>query len=393
MILVLNSGSSSMKYQLFDDSENVIATGLVEKIGEQIGCLKQVSFGEEKVIEEKIRDHRKALEMVVHLLCAGDKPVVKDRTEVKAIGHRVVHGAEEFSRPTVLTDDVIAVIRKCISLAPLHNPANLTGIEVAKDIFPEALQVGVFDTAFHQTMPEAAYRYALPNKLYEKYQVRRYGFHGTSHHYVSKECATFLNKDLSELNLISLHIGNGASICCIKNGKSVDTSMGLTPLEGLVMGTRCGDIDPALIQFIMEKEELTIDEVTSMMNKDSGLKGICSSNDMRDIWKNADKGDKKSKLALEIYAYRIKKYIGAYMAVLGDVDALIFTAGIGENDSRTRSLSLSGLKAFGIDLDDDLNSKNSGEIRKISKGSLDILIIPTNEELEIVRATKEFLAT
>ncbi len=368
-ILVLNSGSSSLKYQLFDfaqTSPTVLAKGVVEQIGEKTG----------------VSSHTAALEHIVDLLCVGDSAVIKDPQQIAVVGHRVVHGGDRFAASTIITDEVLQSIKECSYLAPLHNPANIVGIEGAMRIFSSATQVAVFDTAFHQTLPEYAYLYALPYELYEKHKLRRYGFHGTSHFYVAKQAAELLQRPLNQLNLITLHIGNGASVACIQAGKSVDTSMGLTPLEGLVMGTRSGDVDPALIEFIADVEQCSIKEVIDLLNKKSGLKGICGDNDLRNIWARVEQGDKLATKAVEIYAYRIKKYIGAYYAVLGRVDALVFTAGVGENDSRMRKLILRNLDALNIKLDDDLNRDNE---TFLSTSGIPILRIATNEELEIAR--------
>lgn len=395
IVLVLNSGSSSLKYQLFDMStENVMASGLVEKIGESVSSLCHKVNSDETVIEKKIIDHKQALNLVIDCLSQGKLAVLKDKSQITVVGHRVVHGGEEFQCPTLLTNDVVEAIEKCVSLAPLHNPANLTGIQTAKELFPMAAQVGVFDTAFHQTMPAKSYMYALPTRLYEKLKIRRYGFHGTSHFFVAKACAQYLEKDMTSLNLITFHIGNGASVAAIKKGHCIETSMGMTPLEGLVMGTRTGDLDPAITHFLMKEEGMSIDEVNSLYNKNSGLKGLCEDNDLREIWKRVDKGDQAAQLAVDLYCHRIRKYLGSYIAVLdGKVDAIIFTAGVGQNDGRVRQKVLENLTDMGIEINADFNQDlRAKKIEMISTGRIKVLVIPTNEELEIARQAKELLA-
>ncbi|NOX14460.1 MAG: acetate kinase, partial [Epsilonproteobacteria bacterium] len=342
-ILVLNSGSSSIKFQLFDaETYESLVSGIIEQIGEN-DSLAKIKFKDEngKNLElEKnmaIVDHKSGLEVMNSLLI--ESKIIKDLCELDGIGHRVVHGGEKFSKPTIINDKVINQIEKLIPLAPLHNPANLDGIKSSVEHCPKVPQVAVFDTAFHSSIPSHAYMYALPYETYEKNGVRRYGFHGTSHHFIAKEAAKYLDIDIGKLNAITLHLGNGASMSAVKNGKSIDTSMGLTPLEGLIMGTRCGDIDPAIIFYLARVEGLDIDELDNMLNKKSGLKGICGNNDMREIGEMAENGNEKAKLALEMFSYRIKKYIGSYSAVLGRVDCLIFTGGIGENDIEVRKNS------------------------------------------------------
>ncbi len=399
-VLVINTGSSSIKYQLFNmDNKTAIATGLVEKIGEAKGKIKHKISpvgGESKevVLEQEIKDHKVGLSKVVELLIDKENGVIKNKSEVDAIGHRTVHGGEVFNASVRIDSKVVDAMKAMIPLAPLHNPANLIGIEVATEIFPNVPQVGVFDTAFHQTMPASAFRYAIPEELYTKHHVRRYGFHGTSHRYVSKEAAKFLKKDINETNLITVHIGNGASVAAIKNGKSIDTSMGMTPLEGLVMGTRSGDIDPAIPHFLVSNLKMSIDQVNNVLNKDSGMKGISGSNDLRDVEERYIAGnDDKAKLAIEMYAYRIKKYIGAYYAALGRVDAIVFTAGVGENSPIIRELSCRNLENMGIEIDKNKNEPRSKDVRDISvNGSkVKVLVVPTNEELEIALQTVEVL--
>ena len=401
-ILVINTGSSSIKYQLFDmDRQKALASGLAEKIGESTGKLTHNKHTEKetslaKVIKETIPDHRKGLLKIVNLLVDSKYGSIKDKTEIKAIGHRVVHGGEKFQAPAIINREVISAIKENIPLAPLHNPPNLTGIEVAKTIFPDSMQVAVFDTAFHQSIPPKAYLYALPYELYEKHKVRRYGFHGTSHGYVAQKAADYLSKPLSELNMITIHLGNGASMAALKNGRCVDTTMGMTPLEGLVMGTRCGDIDPALPFFLANHLKMSLKEIDDLVNKDSGLKGICGTNDMREVIENKNAGEPRAKIALDIYCYRIKKYIGAYFAVLESLDCLVFTGGIGENAQEIRALCCQGLTKLGIEIDMKKN-KSQGDLRNntvqinSSDSEVNILVVPTNEELKIALETKELI--
>ena len=333
--------------------------------------------------------NREGLTRIVNLLLNPEYGVIRDKSEITAVGHRVVHGGEAFKAPTIVDEGVIAAIKKNIPLAPLHNPPNLTGIEVARNIFPDSPQVAVFDTAFHQTIPQRAFLYALPYELYEKHGVRRYGFHGTSHSYVAEKAACYLGQPLDKLNLITIHLGNGASIAAIKNGRCIDTSMGMTPLEGLVMGTRSGDVDPALPFFLAGHLEMTLDEIDEILNKESGLKGICGTNDMREVLKKKSSGDEPANIALEVYVYRIKKHIGAYLAILESLDGLIFTAGIGENSPDVRELCCRGLSRYGIEIDPEKNRAGQTGIREInSAGSrVKILVIPTNEELKIAQET------
>ncbi|MEA3275485.1 MAG: acetate kinase [Pseudomonadota bacterium] len=390
-VLVLNSGSSSIKYQLFrsEDWESV-ASGAVARIGEMESDMRgrwTNANGSSDSCREtmSIPSHREGLERIVARLRTSG--VLADLSELGAIGHRVVHGGEAFHCPTLIDDDVVAVIRDMIPLAPLHNPANLAGIEVARRLFPGVPQVAVFDTAFHQTMPRTAYRYAIPEYLYREHRVRRYGFHGTSHHYVAKRAAGFLGRPLEGCNLITLHLGNGASATAIRDGKSLDTSMGLTPLEGLVMGTRCGDIDPAIHFYIAKHLGLDNDTLDDLLNRQSGLLGICGANDMREIHRLADAGDENAELAIGIFCHRLRKYLGAYYAELGRVDAVVFTGGIGENDGETRARTCADLGSLGIHLDARANgSGNRGE-RAISAATspVKVLVIPTNEELEIAQ--------
>lgn len=395
-VLVLNAGSSSIKYQIFNmDTEVVLTTGLLEQIGESTSRLKykwlENGNGEmqEAVQEGRVANHNEGLKLILDLtLKLG---VIKDLHELSGIGHRVVHGGEAFWKPTLINDKVAEVIREMIALAPLHNPANLMGIEVSRQLCPSVPQVAVFDTAFHQTMPPVAYHYALPYEYYKNLKVRRYGFHGTSHRYVSKQCAKYLKKPLAECNFITIHIGNGGSMTAIRGGKSVDTTMGMTPLEGLVMGTRSGDIDPAIPFYLARTLGKPFDEIETILNKQSGLKGISGANDMREIERLAAGGNMNAKLAIDMFCYRIKKYIGAYYAVLGTVDAIIFTGGIGENAVETREQICSGLEALGIVMDAAKNSAPSRAIREVSADTsrVKIMVIPTNEELEIAEQTVE----
>jgi len=354
LILVINSGSSSIKYKLFEVAQRrVLASGLAEKIGESSSILTHVymtAAGEEQkhVEESRIADHHQGLQRIVDLLLDPHTGVIGNQSEITAIGHRVVHGSDAFQATTLIDDRVIADIEACIPLAPLHNPANLMGIQVARTIFPDAAQAAVFDTAFHQSLPAEAYLYAIPFAFYEKYKIRRYGFHGTSHAFVAEEAAAFLKRSLAELNLITLHLGNGASMAAIKGGRCVDTTMGLTPLAGLVMGTRSGDLDPSILRFLADHEGLTPKAVDELLNKESGLLGLCGDNDMRQVIQKMEAGDRRSEIALAVYTYRIKHYIGAYVACLGRVDALVFTAGIGENAPVVRERSCQGLQALGI---------------------------------------------
>jgi acetate kinase len=397
-ILVINSGSSSLKYQLFDMAGGAILTaGSVERIGELNPALRHRWRTRADSMDEFVRDvtapdHRAAFAAIAAAM--RETGVMDDVERVDGIGHRVVHGGERFRAPTCIDADVVAAIRALIPLAPLHNPPNLLGIEVCLELFPRVPQVAVFDTAFHQTMPPHAYRYALPQGLYTDHAVRRYGFHGTSHAYVAKRAAQHLGKPLDSLNLITLHLGNGASATAIQNGRCVDTSMGMTPLEGLVMGTRCGDLDPALGFYIGRATGLDPAAVETLLNKESGLKGLCEANDMREVLRRMDAGDVQARLAFDIYCYRIRKYIGAYTAVLGRVDAIVFTAGVGENAPAVRAHVCAGLEALGIRIDTPRNDAASGEIGEIQERDsvVKLLVIRTNEELEIAEQTRAVLS-
>lgn len=392
-ILVLNSGSSSIKYRLFDmNAKTVLASGLVEQIGEEQSRLAHQTRNPQEDMGEFVKtvvvdDHRAGFEFIGAAL--SESGALKDTSELSGIGHRVVHGGEAFRKPTLIDQKVIDTIRRLSPLAPLHNPANLLGIEVAMQSAPHVPQIAVFDTAFHQSLPEHAYRYAIPQDLYEAHQVRRYGFHGTSHSYVARQAAKMLSRPLDSLNLITLHLGNGASAAAVKGGKSIDTSMGMTPLEGLIMGTRSGDIDPAIIFYLKRKTGMIREEMEVLLNKSSGLKGICGVNDMRDVEKRAREGDPAAQLAIEMVCYRIKKYIGAYSAVLGRLDALVFTAGIGEKSPLIRARSCRGMAHLGIDVDPVKNKHNSKEAFDIQSenSTARVLVIPTNEEYEIAKQT------
>ena len=394
-VLVLNSGSSSLKYQLLDMRDaSRLALGLVERIGEQTSRLKHtcVGIGETREQNGPIADHDAALKAVAEELARDG--IGLDSPDLLAIGHRVVHGGMFFTEPTVIDDGVITEIERLIPVAPLHNPANLTGIRTARALRPDLPQVAVFDTAFHTTMPESSARYAIDPRLADRYRVRRYGFHGTSHRFVAGECARLLGRPLAECNLITVHLGNGCSMTAIENGVSIDTSLGMTPLEGLVMGTRSGDVDPALHLFLKQNKGMELEAIDDLLNKESGLKGLCGMNDMRDIHRAAEAGDRRAALALEVQTYRNRKYLGAYMAVLGRVDAIVFTAGIGENDAVVRAESLRGLEHLGVVLDAERNTERSREARCISspESRVRVFVIPTNEELAIGRETVAVVA-
>ena len=392
-ILVMNCGSSSLKYQLIDmTDETLMAKGLCERIG--IDGSKIKHEGKEKFeLESPMPTHTEAIRLVIDALISPDHGVISSIDEVHAVGHRVVHGGEKFASSMLITDEVKAAVKECADLAPLHNPPNLTGIDVCEQLLPGKPQVGVFDTAFHQTMPEKAYLYALPYEYYEKYKVRRYGFHGTSHKYVSDRTASLLGKKIEDLKIITCHMGNGASVAAISGGKVIDTSMGLTPLEGLAMGTRSGDMDPAIMQFVMGKESLNIKEMENVLNKSSGVWGISGvSSDFRDIEAAADSGNKRAGAALDVYYYRVAKYIGAYVAAMNGVDAVVFTAGLGENSARARKEICNYLGYLGLEVDDEKNNVRGVEVNFAKACSkIAALLIPTNEELVIARDTKECL--
>ena len=394
-ILVINCGSSSLKYQLFDMSdESVLAKGNVEKIGAEGSFIKFKSHtGFSSEVEHVIKNHSDEIKLGFAALADSENGVINDLNEIDAVGHRVVHAGEKFASSVLITQEVKEALRECIELAPLHNPPNITGIEACEALMPHVKHVGVFDTAFHQTMPAMTYLYGLPYEYYEKYGMRRYGFHGTSHKYVTSRAAEMLGKDVSETNVITCHLGNGASITAVKNGLSFDTSMGFTPLEGLVMGTRCGDIDPAIVPFLMEKEGLDVDGVNVVMNKKSGVLGISGvSNDFRVLEDAAHEGNLRAQAALNIFAYRVRKYIGAYVAAIDGADAIVFTAGIGENSPHIRQLVCDSLTYLGIEIDPALNNMRGKEIDITTPDSkVRVLVIPTNEELMIARDTKSII--
>ena len=391
-ILVINCGSSSLKFQLINaESEEVLAKGLCERIGIDGRLTYQPAGGEKEISEKAMPTHTEAIQFVIDALTNEKTGVVKSLSEIGAVGHRIVHGGEKFASSVVITEEVKKAVEECNDLAPLHNPANLIGVEACEKLMPGTPMVAVFDTAFHQTMPEKAYMYGLPYEYYEKYKVRRYGFHGTSHSYVSKKAAEVMGKAYDEVKTIVCHLGNGASVSAVLNGKSVDTSMGLTPLEGLVMGTRSGYIDPAIMEFIAQKENLDIEGIMNVLNKKSGVFGLSGeiSSDFRDLTGAMAEGDKKAKIALEVFAYRVAKYIGAYAAAMNGVDDIVFTAGIGENVSYVREQVCSYLGYLGVELDPDANEKFRGEQGEITKPGckVRVFVIPTNEELAIARET------
>ncbi|MCM8710589.1 acetate kinase [Clostridium sp. SYSU_GA19001] len=395
-ILVVNCGSSSLKYQLIDmEGEVVLAKGLVERIGIEGSILTQKVEGREKyVIKQPMASHKDAIKLVLEALVDSQNGVIKDMSEISAVGHRVVHGAEKYSNSVLIDEDVMKTLEECSKLAPLHNPPNIIGINACKELMPNTPMVGVFDTAFHQTIPEYAYIYPLPYELYKKYGVRKYGFHGTSHRFVSSAAADLLGKDIKELKIITCHLGNGASITAVKDGKSIETSMGFTPLEGIAMGTRSGNIDPAIITFLMKELNLTIEEVDDIVNKKSGVYGISGvSSDFRDIedaaWKE---GNKRAQLALDVYYYKVKKFIGSYAAVMNGVDCIVFTAGLGENSPETREYVCEGLDYLGVKIDKEKNKVRGKAVDISSEDSkVRVLVIPTNEELMIARDVKEIV--
>ena len=396
-ILVLNCGSSSIKYQLFDiDKKLVMAKGIVEKIGLNESILKNKrNDGDKILLTEEIPNHTIGIEKILNLLIDENHGSLKSFDEINAVGHRVVHGAEEFNSSVLITDEVVKKMEECIDLAPLHNPPNLKGIAAIKKILPKIPQVGVFDTAFHQTMPDYAYMYAVPYELYEKYSIRRYGFHGTSHRYVSQRACEILNIDFKKQKIITCHLGNGASIAAVKNGKSVDTSMGLTPVEGLMMGTRTGDLDLGVMFYIMNKENLDVKAANKLVNKESGVLGISGvSSDMREVEEAEASGNERAMLALKMYNYRVKKYIGAYAAAMEGVDIIVFTGGIGENSPETREEVCKGFEFLGLDFDPSLNKGMRGKEVVISKSASKVtaIVVPTDEELVIAQDTFEIIS-
>ena len=395
-ILVLNCGSSSVKYQLIDmDRELALAKGSVERIGMSASVMTHYPIDRPVLkISMEILDHIQAIDQVIALLLSPNHGVIKSKDEIEAVGHRVVHGGERFTESVLITPDLMQEIRNLIELAPLHNPHNIRGINAAVKILPRVPQVAVFDTAFHHRIPPHAYIYGLPYVLYKKYGIRRYGFHGTSHQYVSRKAAETLGRPIDDLKLITCHLGNGASMAAIDGGRSVDTTMGFTPLEGLLMGTRSGDTDPAIILHVMSREELTLHEANTLLNKHSGLFGVSGlSADIRELQKAAGEGQSNARLALDIYCYRVKKYIGAYMAAMGGLDAIVFTAGVGENAKAIRAQCLAGLSEFGILVDEKRNNAHAGGISIISTDDsrVSVLVIPTNEELVIAQETERIV--
>ena len=396
-VLVVNNGSSSIKYQLFDmTDESVLAKGLVERIGISDSIINHYPYNGEPVItHQDIPNHRVGIKLMMDALLHPDYGVIKDISEIVAVGHRVVHAGEKFSGSVLLTDEVMDALKECIELAPLHNPPNILGIEVCKELMPGVPQVGVFDTAFHQTIPECAYLYGIPYKFYKKYKIRRYGFHGTSHKYVAQRAAEILKKPIEELKIITCHLGNGSSITAVKNGVSIDTSLGFGTVAGIVMGTRCGDLDPAIIPFLMDKEKLNVEGINKIIYKESGLlvlsEGISS--DKRDLREKANQGDKRAIRTISVFTYGIKKYIGAYAAAMGGLDAIVFTAGIGENSKETRAEVCEGLEFLGVKIDPEKNKVRAKEaIISNDDSKVKVMVIPTNEELMIAKDTAEISA-
>jgi acetate kinase len=394
-ILVINSGSSSIKYRLFDmTDESLLAKGLVERIGIKDSLINHYPAGKDFIKKQiDIPDHRKGIALVIEALLNKQYGVIKDISEIAAVGHRVVHGGEKYSGSVLINKEVMDTLNEFIELAPLHNPPNILGIKVCQELLPNIPQVGVFDTAFHQTIPEHAYLYGIPYHYYQKYQIRRYGFHGTSHKYVAQKAAEILGKDLKKLKIITCHLGNGSSITAVQDGKSIDTSLGFGTISGVIMGTRCGDVDPAVIPYLMEKENLNFEEINDILYKKSGFLGLSEgiSSDKRDLEEKAEQGDRKAQRTLNVLHYGIKKYIGAYVAAMNGLDALVFTAGIGENSPRLRKEVCRDLSYFGIKIDDNKNDKLKGERAIISTddSKVAVLVIPTNEELVIARDTAE----
>lgn len=394
-VLVINAGSSSLKYQLIDmTDEAVLAKGLCDRIGIENSFIKQSRGDEEAVVLNKVlKNHKDAIEAVISALTDEKIGVIKSMSEISAVGHRIVHGGEKFNSSAIIDDKVMDAVRECIDIAPLHNPPNIIGIEACQQIMPNVPMVAVFDTTFHSTMPDYAYMYALPYELYEKYGLRKYGFHGTSHKYVSERAALLLGKPLSDLKIITCHLGNGSSITAVNKGKSIDTSMGFTPLQGLAMGTRSGTIDPEVVTYLMEKEDLTVKGISTLLNKKSGVLGVSGvSSDFRDLHNAADEGNKRAQLALDIFAYGVKKFIGEYIAVMNGVDAIVFTAGIGENNSTIRKHILENMDFLGIKIDQEKNKIRGQEIDiSTEDATVRTLVIPTNEELAIARETLRLL--
>lgn len=388
-ILVINSGSSSLKYQLFETNYGeVLAKGICERIGLSDSSIIEFKIDDEIIVEVKnLENHKVAIQEVINLLTDKENGLLKDTSEISAIGHRIAHGGDKFSDSVIIDEEVLNVIRECSDLAPLHNPSMVIGIEACREIIPGVPMVAVFDTAFHQTIPQQAYIYALPFEFYEKYRLRKYGFHGTSHKYVAQKAAELLGKPIEELKIITCHLGNGASICAIKNGKSVETSMGFTPLDGLVMGTRSGAIDPLIFKYLMEKEGMTAEDINILLNKKSGVLGISGvSSDFRDLHASASQGNQRAILAIDIFCYRVKSFIGSYIGIMGGVDSIVFTGGIGENDGVIRSKILEDMDCLGISIDHNKNDKNRNEADISSQDAkVKTVVIPTNEELAIAK--------
>lgn len=395
-VLVINAGSSSLKYQLIDiKDEKLLAKGLCERIG-FLESVHKYTRADGVTHETVLSLHNQveAIDAMLNMLTDKENGVIESMDEIKAIGHRVVHGGEAFNQSTIIDDKVLEVLRQCIDLAPIHNPSNIMGIEACRQEMSDIPMIAVFDTAFHQTMPPKAFMYALPYELYTKYGIRKYGFHGTSHKFVSKRAAVMLGRPLEELKIVSCHLGNGASICAIKNGKSMDTSMGFTPLSGLAMGTRSGTIDPALISFIMDKEDMSIEETTKFLNRKSGVLGLSGiSSDFRDLLKASEEGHERAKLAIEVFAYRVKKYVAEYIGIMNGADAIIFTAGVGENNNLVRKLVTDDMDFLGIKCDPAKNISDTGCEMDISTddATVRVLVIPTNEEMEIALEVKRIL--
>jgi len=394
-ILIINCGSSSLKYQLVDMStESLLAKGIVERIGIEGSKLTQKVEGKEKyIVKREMNTHKEAIALTLKVLLSKGNGVIKSMEEIVAVGHRVVHGGEKYADAVLIDDNVKEHIKECYKVAPLHNPPNMIGIEACQELMKNIPMIAVFDTAFHQTMKETSFLYAIPYELYKKNGIRKYGFHGTSHMYVSQRCAEVMERNIEDLKIITCHLGNGGSLCAVKNGQSFDTTMGFTPLDGLVMGTRSGSIDPAIPLYLISELNYEVDEVNELLNKKSGVLGLSDvSSDFRDIEKAAEGGNKRAKLALDIYHYRIKKEIGAFAAAMGGIDAIVFTAGVGENGSKTRSDCLNGLEFLGIKIDYEKN-KAGGELREISTedAKVKVFVIPTNEELVIARETKKLI--
>ena len=394
-VLVINCGSSSLKYQLIDmETENSLAQGLVERIGIEGAVLTQKVEGKDKyIVKTPMKNHKEAIEIVLKALVDGEHGVIKSMDEITAVGHRVVHGGEKYASSVLITEEVKKSIEECYKLAPLHNPPNMIGIEACEELMPNTPMVAVFDTAFHQTMPKEAFLYALPYELYTENGIRKYGFHGTSHMYVSNKVAEVMGKEIKDLKIVTCHLGNGASLCAVKNGVSIDTTMGFTPLDGIVMGTRSGSIDPAIVLYLINELKYSTEDVNTLLNKKSGVLGISGvSSDFRDIEDAAAKGDERAILALDIYHYRIRTQIGAYAAAMGGVDAIVFTAGVGENGPETREACLEGLEFLGVKVDKEKNNVR-GKVREISTedSTVKAFVIPTNEELVIARDTKKLV--